>query len=499
MSDNTTPSEPEQSGTPQRDQMISSLLWKTIERGGNQLLLIVVQLVLARLLAPTDFGAMAIILVFSTVGLILVQSGLNFSLIQSREVSDDDYSTVFWMSLGVSVTFYTFVFFLAPYVADFYHLPALVWPLRIMMLSLFLNAYTSVPMAILTREFRFRSISTTTLIGVFVSGVLGVGSALLGYGLWALVVQQLSYQVATVLVFIVTVRWMPKLRFRVALARKHYAFGWRLLVSGLVNAAYESSFDLIVGKRFSLAELGMASQGKRYASAVGAILNGVIQPVMLATVSRAQDDRAYIKRMVKRAIKASAFIVVPAMVLFAIVAEPLIRILLGEKWLAAVPFFQIYCLINIFLPLQSISLQALNGVGRSDLFLRYELIKRGLGLAMLMFTAFYLNNILIIVLGYLLVEIIAAIIDAVPNQKLLGYSLTEQFRDVVPAFALTALAGTAAWSVSFIAMPSLALIITQGVVMLAVYFALAWAFRVETFQYLLTTAKGFIAARRGTA
>lgn len=478
-----------------RNLIFSSLIWKTIERGGNQVLLVVVQLVMARLLAPEVFGALAIILVFSLLGSILVQSGLNFSLIQSRDIEDDDYSTVFWMSLGTATVVYAAIFFAAPFIADFYHMPSLLWPLRVMTLVLFFSAYASVPIAQLTREFRFKALSLSTLLGVFFSGVFGVGAALLGFGLWALVIQQLTYQIAWNLMLARTVHWHPRFRFSKELARKHYRFGWKLLVSGLVSSVYESSYDLIIGKKFSLTQLGMVSQGKRYGAAVGTILNGVIQPIMLAAVSRAQDDPAYVKRMVRRALSSSTFVVVPAMTMFVVIAEPLFRLMLGEKWLPAVPFFQVYCLINIFLPIQSVNLQALNGMGRSDLFLRFEVLKRVIGLSLLACTAFLLHSALVIVLGYLAVEILASMINSYPSRKILGYRYGEQFLDVLPAFLLSGIAAACAWALTVIGLPSLLLMAAQIVVMAAVYLLLAWLFRVDAFAYLRLTVVGFVRDR----
>lgn len=478
-----------------RNLIFSSLIWKTIERGGNQLLLIVVQLVMARLLAPEVFGALAIILVFSLLGTILVQSGLNFSLIQSREVEDDDYSTVFWMSLATATVIYAAIFFAAPFIADFYHMPALTWPLRGMSVVLFFSAYASVPIAQLTREFRFKALSLSTLLGVFLSGAFGVASALLGFGLWALVIQQLTYQIAWNFMLARAVRWHPRFRFSTTLARKHYRFGWKLLVSGLVSSVYESSYDLIIGKKFSLSQLGMVSQGKRYGTAIGTILNGVIQPIMLAAVSRAQEDPEYVKRMVRRALSSSTFVVVPTMTMFVIIAEPLFRVMLGEKWVPAVPFFQIYCLINIFLPIQSVNLQALNGMGRSDLFLRFEVIKRVIGLATLACTAFFLNSALVIVLGYLAVEMIASAINSYPSRKILNYRYGEQFLDILPSFLLAAVAAGCAWALSFTGLPSLLLIVAQALTVGTVYLLLAWLFRVEAFAYLRLTMIGFVRER----
>ena len=207
-------------------------------------------------------------------------------------------------------------------------------------------------------------------------------------------------------------------------------------MSGILDQGYRSLSDLIIGKQFSASNLGLVSQGKKYPNALGSMLDGAIQPVMLSAVSRLQSDAEQVKRLVRRALKTSTFLIVPSMTLFAACAEPVVRILLGEQWLPAVPFLQMYCVIYMLLPIHTTNLQALNGMGRSDLFLKLELIKKAYGLANLLIMAFVFQSVYLMVGSYILTGVVSTFVNACPNKRVIGYSYLEQVRDICPAFLL---------------------------------------------------------------
>lgn len=480
-----------------KQSTVSSLFWKLFERGGNALVQLVVQIVMARLLAPEEFGALAIMLVFVNVGNIIVQSGLNTALVQDPYIDDEDCSTVFWLSFIVSLVLYATVFAAAPLVADFYEMDYLTWPLRGLSLLLIVNAYNAVQVALVQRSMEFRKIFTATIFSVVVSGALGIGSALAGAGLWALVIQQLSYQVLNCLALARQVMWVPRFIFNGQRAKVLFRFGWKLLVSGLLDTGYSSVSDLVIGKQFSASSLGFVSQGKKYPQALGSMLDGAIQPVMLSAVAHVQSDLGQVRRLVRRALKTSTFLIVPSMTLFAVCAEPIVRLLLGELWLPAVPFLQMYCVVYMLLPIHTTNLQALNGMGRSDLFLKLELIKKAYGLANLLVTAFVFRDVYLMVGSYILTGIVSTFVNAWPNKRVIGYSYLEQVRDICPAFLLSAAAGALAWAVGLAGLPDVATILLQALVMAVVYLGLARLFRVEELGYLVKTAKEMLASRKG--
>lgn len=477
-----------------KEATVTSLLWKVMERGGNAVVQMAVQVVMARLLAPEQFGALAVMLVFVNLGNVIVQSGLNTALIQSPEADDADFSTVFWMSLAVSVALYAAIFLAAPSVAAFYAMPGIVWPLRALGLLLVVSAYNSVQVAKVTRDLQMRKVFRATMASVIFSAVSGIGAAVAGAGLWALVAQQLSYQLVNCVVLAFQVDWKPRMVFRAERARELFGFGWRLLASGLLEQGYQSLADLVVGKRFSPARLGLVSQGKKYPQAVGSMLDGAIQPVMLSAVSRVQDDRARVKRLVRRALKTSTFLIAPAMTLFACCAPSLVPALLGPQWAEAVPFMQVYCMVYALLPIHTTNLQALNGMGRSDLFLRLELVKKAYGIAALLFCALVLNDVRALVMSYLVTGVLSTFVNAWPNKRVIGYSYAEQVRDIAPAFLLSGAAALTAGLVGSAGLGAWVTVLAQAGAFVLVYLGLAAALRLEAFTYLLRTARGFVSS-----
>ncbi|MEE8703553.1 MAG: lipopolysaccharide biosynthesis protein [Olsenella sp.] len=475
---------------------VRSLFWKLFEQGGSAAIQLVVQIVMARLLAPAEFGMLAIMTVFVNIGNVIVQSGLNTAIIQSPDLDDDDCSTVFWMSLTISCVLYLVIYLAAPAVAGFYSMPAIVWPLRALVLILIVNAYNAIQEALVARHMDFKKTFRATVAAAVVSGVSAISAALAGAGIWALVVQQLAFQLTKCVVLMAEVPWKPRLVFVADRARTMFRFGWKLLVSGLIDQGYTSLSSLVIGHQFTSADLGYVTQGERYPQALGVVLDGAIQPVMLSAVSRVQDDKDRVKRLASRGLKTSTFLIVPAMGAFALVARPLVVLLLGEKWLPAVPFLQMYCLIYAFLPIHTTNLQVLNGMGRSDAFLRLEVIKKGVGVAMLCVTAFAIHDLYAIVIGYIINNVISTFINAEPNRKVIGYSYLEQVRDICPAFALTSSASAVAWPLSLLDLPSLALIVLQVLAMGAAYLLLARLLRVEELSYLVTNVRSYLARRR---
>lgn len=447
---------------------------------------LIVQIVLARLLAPEEFGMLALMLVFVNIGNVIVQSGLNTALVQDPDVEDDDYSTVFWMSFVISLVLYGVIFFSAPYIANFYAMPALVDPLRVLGFILLINAYNAVQIGKLTRDLEMKKIFLGTIVASVVSSVLGIGSALAGLGVWALAIQQLSYQFTNVVANAFQVDWHPRLVFRVGRAKKLFSFGWKLLISGLLNSVSQSLSSLIIGKQFSGYQLGLVSQGEKYPAALGSMLDGVIQPVMLSTIAKVQSDISYARRIMRRALKTSTYLVFPVMGLFAIVAPTLVPLLFGDQWIESVPFFQLFCIAYALLPVHTTNLQTLVGMGRSDLFLRLEMVKIVVNVACILIAAFVFNDVYFLVGAYIVAAVISMFINAFPNKRVVGYSFGAQIRDIGPSFLLTLAACGAAQLVGLLSLTGFSLLVVQILVFFVVYFGLSLLFRLEEFSYLVS-------------
>lgn len=473
-----------------KDKTISSLLWKFLERGGSSVASLAIQIIMARLLTPDDFGALAIMLVFVNISMVFVQSGLNTALIQADRTDKDDFSTVFWLSFVIAGALYLVIFFAAPLIANFYNSPTILYPLRVLMLILFLNAFNAVQIAKVTRDLELKKTFLATIICTIGSGIAGIAAALCGAGIWALVIQQLTYQGINCLVLAFQVDWLPSLAFKISRAKKLFAYSWKLLVSGLLDTAYTSLTSLIIGK-FSKVDLGYVSQGEKYPQALGSLLDGTIQPVMLSAISRVQDDIASVKEITRRAIKTSSFMVAPAMGVLALLSEPLIELLLGNQWLPAAPFMQMFCFIYALHPIHTSNLQAINGIGRSDIFLKLELVKKTCGIAIMCFAAFVLKSVMAIVAGMMVAGVLFSLINAWPNKRLIHYSYREQVKDICPAFILSGIAIAIALPLSLLALPIGWLLISQGCIFFAIYFGLAKLLHIETLAYLMDTMHGY--------
>ena len=475
-----------------KSSMVSSVLWKILERGGNSIVSLVVQIVMARLLAPEQFGMLSIMLVFVNMGNVIVQSGMNTAIIQAKRIDRIDCSTVFWMSFAISLGLYVVIFVASPMIASFYASPELVWPLRMLALILVVNAYNAIQVALITRELDMRKVFRATVVSSLASAFLGIGFAIAGAGIWALVVQQLSYQLVNCAAHALQLDWRPHLEFSTKSARNLFGFGSRLLASSLLDQAYQSLSDLIIGRQFSTSELGLVSQGKRYPQAVGNVLDGAIRPVMLSAVSRVQSDRLQVKRLVRRALKTSTFIVIPSMSLFALVAPSLVPTLLGPQWAPSVPFLQIYCIVYAMLPIHTTNLQALNGMGRSDLFFKLELIKKAYGVAWIAFASLVVGDVYFMIAGYVVTGLISTVVNAWPNRRIISYSYREQVRDLAPSLGLTAISLATATLPSLILEEGIFLMVLQVFVFCLTYIAGARLFKVEEFDYLIETLKGLV-------
>lgn len=470
---------------------LTSLFWKIFERGGSAVTSMVVQIVMARLLTPDDFGALAIMLVFVNFGNVIVQSGLNTALVQAPGVTRDDYTTVFWMSAALAAAIYVVVFLSAPAIASFYGMPGLVWPLRAIALIFVMNAYNSVQVAKVTRDLELRKLFVATMASAVSSGVIGCLAALAGAGVWALVIQQLLYQVVNCVVLAVQVSWAPRLVFRPSRARELFSFGWKLLVSSLLDTFQQSLSDLVIGRQFSSAQLGLVNQGKRYPQALGNMLDGAIQSVMLSTFSHVQDDKDRVRHILRRSLQMSCFVILPAMCLLAVTAGEIVPTLLGDQWAGAIPFFQIYCVTFALYPIHSSNLQALNGVGRSDLYLKLAVIKKGIGIAWIVIAAVVFRDIYIMVSGYIVTGVISMLVNMWPCKSVVGYSMGDQIKDIAPSLILTALAGAAALGgASLLSVEGLAAFLFKVALFAVVFIGGAALAKVEAWVYLLDMAKG---------
>lgn len=479
-------------GVPSARRFTSSFLWQLMERGSFAVAQFVVQIVLARMLLPDDFGMLAIILAFVNVGLVLVQAGMNTALIQSPQLDEKDYSTVLWMCLGISLVCLVVLFACAPSIAAAFDLPSMAMPLRATATMLVAAAFTSVAQARLTREMRFREVFVTSCVSVVLSGVLGAACAFFGLGVWALVAQQVSYQFAFCVALLLALRWHPAFEFDLGRARVLFSYGWKLLASNLLESGYQGLTDLIVGSRFSSTSLGMVSQGKRWPQAVAYLLDGSIQPVALSAISKAQSDVLAVKRMVRKTMCVYVYLACPLMVTLAVCAEPVVLLLLGQKWLPCVPYLRMYCIVYALLPIHTTNLQAMAALGRSELYLKLDILKKAYGVAFVLAAAFAFNDILWVLGSYVAAGVLSVLVNAAANGRLFGYTLAEQARDTIPSFVLALACAAIAWPISHVSMTPVLKLVALAAVVLGAYVCVSWLLHLRGFIYARGALMGLL-------
>ena len=468
-----------------RRKVQSSLIWKFLERGGVSGGALLVQIVMARLLMPEDFGALAIMLVFVLVGTTFSVSGFNTALVQVKDLKQEDYSTVFWISLTTATVLWAGLFVGAPWIARAFSLPAMTNPLRAMGALFVLHSVYAILTADVQRNLAFKRVFKASAVSLVIASFFGIGAALLGMGLWALVVYQILNVLVSCLMLFAQTNWRPKFEFSKARAQLLFGFSWKLLVSALIDVVYGSLSDLIIGKQFSATSLGFVSQGKKYPGALVQVLDGAVQPVMFSAVARVQSDRVAVKAVVRRTLKTSLLIVLPAMALLATVAEPLVVWLLGEKWHDAVIFFQMYCFIYALWPIHTTNLTAINGMGRSDLFLKLELAKKILGLLILLITVCLFSSPVAIVVGFMIDGILSAFINMFPTWQVIGYHCKEQVKDIFPIAFLSAMCGCICFGVlSCIGLDCFLSTVFVSVLYFFIFAGLAILFRLEGVVYI---------------
>ena len=467
-----------------RGSIISGLVWKFAERIGAQGIGFIVSIVLARLLCPEDYGLISLITIFLAVSGVFIQSGFGTALIQKKDADNIDFSTVFYFNILMSLIFYFLLYIISPYIAKFYNEPTLTTIVRVMSISLIISAVNNIQHAYVSKTMQFKRFFYSTLVGTVLSGFVGVGMAYMGFGVWAIIAQQLFNSLVDTIVLWFTVKWRPQLVFSIERLKSLFSFGWKLLISGLIDTLYTNIYGLLIGKIYNPSLLGLYNRGNQFPNLIVSNINGPIQSVLLPALSEEQDNKEKLKAMVRRAIVTSSFIIYPMMIGMAAIAKPMVTILLGEQWLGCVFFLQISCITLAFWPIHTANLQAINAVGRSDIFLKLEIIKKILGITVLVASIPFGINIMVI--GGACTEFICTIINAFPNKKLLGYSFVEQWKDLIPSLILSLIMGLAIMLAELLDLNSYITLLIQIPLGAIIYFGLAYLLKFECFTYLLS-------------
>jgi len=466
---------------------ITALGWSSIDVAGRQGIQFVVTLILARLLSPAEFGLLAMLSLFIALATSVVDSGFGSALIQRRQITEADKSSVFLFNAAMGALVALSIFSAAPLIARFYRQPILLPLTRLMALNLFIGSFGVVQVALLTRDLDFRTPCKTGIIAMIASGATAVWMAWSGYGVWSLAVQSVIYtSVSTGLIWVFC-PWTPSLRLRIQSLRSLFGFGSRLLASGLLGTFFDRIQLTVIGKAFSAVDLGYYTRAYSTEQFPAALMSAVVSRVTFPVFAQRSHDPQAFKLCVRRAVISLMIPMLPMMVGLAVLARPLVLVLFGEKWLPCVRYLQALSVVGAFWPLHIINLNVLTALGRSDLFLRLEVVKRiltGLGLLVT-----FRVSVMAVVWAVLIVSVICVFVNTYYTKSLIGYGLLSQLRDLAPYFGISVFTGATAWVVGLALPNSPALYVGSAALIGAVlYCTLCWVLRLE--EYRSTLASG---------
>lgn len=473
-----------------KGQVISGLFWKFGERIIAQGIAFIISLILARLLLPEQYGLIALVLVFINIANVLVSDGLGASLIQKKDASRIDFSTMFYCSLLFSSVLYGVLFLAAPLIASYYEKSELVSVLRVLSLQVPLSAIKSIQHAYVSRNMLFKKFFWSTLGGTIFSGVIGIIMAYHGFGVWALVEQYLVNSIIDMLVLFVTVKWRPYFEFSIESAKSLIGYSWKLLTASLINTLYSECRNLIIGKIYTDADLAYNNKGYQFPSLIIINLNTAISSVLFPAMSKVGDDTSRLKEMTRKSMKITSYVIFPLMFGMIAIAEPLIKFLLTDKWLGCVPFVQIACVYWMFQPCLTANTQALKAAGRSDLCLQLEIVKKIIGFALVILTMKI--SVYALAVSNAIFAMISAIINIFPTRKVIGYGYREQILDLLPSFGVSVIMSIVVAIIQTIPMPILYTVITQVLVGAIVYILLSKIFKVSSYIYIKETIINYI-------
>jgi len=470
-----------------KNTVIKSFLYKFIERFAVKGIGLLISIILARLLEPQVFGFVAILNIFISLSTSFVQSGLNTALIQNKTVDNIDYSTVFYISFALAMVFILIINLIAPIIAKFYENLELVLPLRVFSFSLLIGAFNSVQVAKATREMRFRAMMICSLVSTVLSGVVGIILALLGFGLWALVVYTMVQELLYSIVLLMFSRWLPEFCFSKKRAKELFGYGWKLLVSSILCNIYSDIRTLIIGKRFSPSDLAFYNRGDQFPSSITVALNSAIQSVMLPVLSNYQDSKERLYYSLKQSISLSSILILPAMFGLSAVSRPLVLTILGEKWSNSIVYLQILSFAYGAIPFSSPALIAIQATGRSDIYLTLEIKRRIIMVIILAISVFCFDSIIAIAVCYVISSWIDVAIVINEEKKLVGYGVMDQIHDTWHSFIASAIMAVAVYCISLININSIVLLLIiqllSGVIL---YCAIMLLFKDSSFSYLLS-------------
>lgn len=472
-----------------KKKTVGGFFWRFGERIASQSVSFIISIILARLLFPQEYGVIALSMVFINITNVFAVSGLGTSLIQKKDADDVDFSTMFYAGIFISVALYGLLFLAAPFIADLYHSELVCPVLRALGLVVPIQAVNSIQQAAVSRGLDFKKFFFATSVGTVVSGIVGVALAYTGFGVWALVGQQLTNHVVNTLTLNRIIRWRPQWAFSYSRFKGLFSFGFKLMCANFIGTFFNELKSFIVGARYTPADLAFYNRGESMPALIGNNVNTTINAVLFPAISKLQDDKEGVKRAIRRSMMTSSYVMFPLLFILAATADKVVLILLTEKWMPCVPFMRVLCIGYCMTVLSTANIQAVNAVGRSDITLKLEFIKKPFYVVAICFAMFI--SPFAIAVANVLYGFVGVLLNTWPNKKLVNYKLAEQFSDISPQLLLSLAVAAVAYLVGLFEMNCYLLLGMQLVVGFGLYWLASKKLSLESYTYIVSTVKSF--------
>ena len=467
-----------------KNKTIKGVGWSAADALLGQGVTFIVGLVLVRLLSPDEYGLIGICLIFTTVLNGIVDSGFSNALIRKKDVTDEDYNTMFTTNMAISIVLYVLLFISAPFVSDFFHRVELTALVRVTGLILFFNALSITQVTILTKNIDFKTKTKASLVSAIISGVIGIAMAFMGYGVWSLVAQQLSKQLLYTLCLWVLSKWWPKFTFYKDSFKYMWGFGWKLLASGILNNVWNQLYQVVIGRCYTSSTLGHYTRANEYASIFSSNLTSIVQRVSYPVLAEIQDDKERMVLGYRKVIKVTMFVTAVCMISLGAVSEPLIYTLIGTKWHEAATYLPLICISMSLYPLHAINLNILQVLGRSDIFLYLEILKKIVGIVPIVIGIFC--GIYYMLLASILTGVISLYLNTWYTGKTLNYSFWKQLRDITPSYFTALVIAFAVYFLKYLSLPYYAVLMLQIIVGIVACITISEIFKFDEYKELKT-------------
>lgn len=449
-----------------KDKTVKGTIWSGIDNIAQFGVTFLVSIVLARLLTPDDYGLIGIVTIFTTICTTIINGGMSSALIRTKDVTDDDYNTAFICNLGMGLVLYALIFVCAPFIAHFFLREELLDLIRVASLGIIIGAFGMMQRTILIKCINFKTQTIITLVSVVISGVVGIAMALMGFGVWSLVAQSLASTILGTILLWFANKWLPSIRFSINSFHRLFGFGWKVMLSGLLNTIWNDLYQVVVGKFYSPATLGQYTRAKSFSTLFSRNLTMVIDRVTYPVLSNIQDEQERMVAAYRRVIKTTMFIATIPMFFLAAVSWPMIYCLIGPKWQEAALYLPLICISGSLYPLHAINLNMLLVQGRSDLYLSLEIIKKIIGVLPLVVCYFY--GVMPMLYVNLVFGFSCFFLNSHYSGKLIGYSSWAQLKDIAPYYGISIVVALSVYFLKYLPVSNFVIFPLQLLIGLAV-------------------------------